>query len=487
MNNFEIKKQAKKGFVWRFAQYFIRSFLALVLQIVIARMVTPAEYGLVALAAVFITIANVFIQTSFSSAIIQKDKLNDNTLSTVFWVGIGGSILLYIIIYVLSPYVSAFYKMPQLAMVLKIQSISLIFAGLCSVHVALIDRDLLFKRSFYIGLFSSLAQGVVGIAMAIRGYGVWALVYSSLAANLIICIMSWRLYSWKPAFIYDISGVYVLFAFSGRVLVCNLLNTVFNNMRSLVIGKVYIPADLGYYNRGMQFPSAIMTNVDGAIASVLFPTLSKFQKDPATLLSILRKTLQISLFICVPLMFGLALVAEPLVLILLTKKWLGCVPFIKLSAFICVLWPFSAITHAINAIGRSDIALKVNIVSKISATLTMIYFMQFNIYYFVVSSLYVSVILLAYTAFLAKKYLSYPYKTQILDVYPPFLFTLVIYFLLQKLPIDSWSNWGIIVTKLTLASFLYLTLSKIFHVSAYSYLEILLIKQVKLGPSGRRL
>jgi len=412
---------AVDGVLWRLSQNFSTTLVNFVLQIWLARLLLPEHYGIIALTSVFITISMVFVQTGFTASLIQKATLSDIEVHSVFYTSIVLALILYLLIYIISPFLSAFYSEPLLSKVLRIQSINIIIASLYSVPVSLIQRNFEFKKTFLAGLISSICQGSIGIFLALKGFGVWALVYASLTHSCVYYLIIIIATRWKPKAIFSFSAVKNLFSFSSKILLISLVNTLFNNIKLLIIGRAYNSELLGYYNRGYQIPVLLMNNVDGAINAVTFPVLSRFQDDYSILVQKLKRSLQVSIYFVWPAMIGLAVVSRPLIILLLTEKWLSSVPFVILTSISCMFWPLSVFTHAINAVGESGLALKLNLLSKSIAILFMAVSYKFGIYYFVGITIVSSFITTNITVYVTSKLLGFRLKDIFNDCIPTLL------------------------------------------------------------------
>ncbi len=417
--NGELKKQTVGGFVWRLIQNISSHGISFVIQIILARILMPEDYGITAIITVFLTIANVFINTGFSSALIQKKDITEVDLSSAFYSGIVLSLGLYGILFFSAPYIALYYNMPLVSPMLRVQSLCVIIGAFCSVQQSLLTKHMQFKKSMVASVSASLMQGTVGIILAIRGWGAWSLVLSYLAGNIITCIVLWLVVKWKPKLIFSITNVQRLLSFSIKVLALNLINTLYNNLKSLIIGKAYDDTSLAYYNRGYQFPSLVMSNVDGAMTTVLFSSLSKLQDAEEEFIRMLRKSMRMSLYVCSPIMLGMFVVAEPMVIVLLTEKWIESVPFVQLSCLICLMWPMSAITHAVIAKGKSSTALALNIISKVIGICFLMLSLKYGVYAFVMSGLFSSIVCRTISAFVYKKTLGYSIRNQIFDIISP--------------------------------------------------------------------
>lgn len=424
MDDNYLKKSTLGGLIWKFLENFGTQFINFFIQIVLARLLMPNDYGVIALTAVFIIVANVFVQAGFSSALIQKKSVSDVEYSSAFFAGIFVSMILYYLLFIGAPHISTFYSEPILKWVLRISSLTIVFAGLTSIQNAILIRNLQFQKIFNYRLLGILLQGITGISLAVLGYGVWSLVIANIVNSVVIAVSLWFVVEWKPQLSFSYSKIKDLFSFSSRILLISLLNTLYNNIQSLIIGKSFDPSTLGYYNRGMQIPTLIMINTDGAINEVMFPVLSKCQTDRGKLVSVFRRSLKTSCFIIFPMMVGLATTAEPLTILLLTEKWLPSVPFMIIASLTCMTWPFSIKYQAFNAIGRSDVSLRLNIIGKSIGISLMIFSIRYGVYALVMSFFISSILSVMIGAYITKKFLGYTIMQQINDIFPSLLLSL---------------------------------------------------------------
>lgn len=416
-----ITTKAMESAVWKLLQNFGTTLISFLLQIWLARLLLPTDYGLVALTSVFITLSMIVIQTGFTSALIQKPSLHEHEIYSVHYASIVIAIVIYGIVYAIAPLVSWFYDEPILIKVLRMQGLVIPIASLYSVPMSIIQRNLQLKKTFYAGIVGMVGQGIVGIILALNGFGVWALVYGSLTNAILTCVFIILLSGWKPKRQFSMGPVRELLPFSSKILATNLLNTLSSNLKPLITGRAYSPELLGYYNRGYQFPSLIMINVDGAITSVAFPLLSRFQSDYTALTDKLRKSLQTSLYFVWPAMIGLMVVAETLINLLLTDRWLPSVPFLQLTALECMLWPFSIFIHATNAIGKSGLSLRLNILSKTFDVLVMAVTIRYGIYVFIASTILSSLVTTSIIIVIVSRIIGLSLKELVSDILPIFI------------------------------------------------------------------
>lgn len=465
-----LKQQTIFGFFWRFLQNAGTQVVGFIVSIVLARILMPSDYGLIAMITVFTSIASVFVTTGFSSSVIQKKDLSELDKSTIFHTGIATALFLYAGLFFAAPYIAYFYHESQLTSLLRVQSLSLIISAIYSTHGAILSREMLFKKSFIASLSGVCVQGFLGISLAYAGFGPWALVYSYLANSIVCAIITWIIVKWNPSLQFSFESFKTMFGFSFKILCLSLVNTVFQNLQSLIIGRQYSSADLAYYNRGQQFPTLIMQHVDGSMNTVLFSSLAKYQDDWESGLRVLRHAMRTSMFVCFPLMMGLFASAEPLIRFLLTEKWIDSVPFVRLMAVICLFWPLSAQKNALNALGKSGIPLAMNICSQTLTLLLILLTYKISVMVMVSSSIVASCIFLIIGAFIYRKYLGYSLRDQVADVLPSLLISFVMGGIVYSITyIDLHPGLQLLLQVVT-GAIIYIALAHFFKLKSYVYI-----------------
>ncbi len=471
MSKDNLKKDSVKGFAWRFIQNSSTQLMGFIIQIVLARILLPSDYGIIALTSTFVTILNVIITTGFTSALVQQKEIDETDKSSMFYLSVLMGISLYFVVFFLAPFFSSFYHEPILSDILRVQAISLIIASLFSVHTAIIQRNFQFKKSFLASLIAVFCQGVVGITLAVKGFGVWALVFGTIVHNAVNCFVLFIACKWVPKFSFSFTSIKRMLSFSSKVLAGNLLNSIFNNARTLIIGRYYGADTVGYYNKGKQFPTTVMTGIDGAMTTVLFSSLSKIQDDRERVVSYLRRGIKLSLTVVVPILCGMAAVADPMIRILLTDKWAGAIPFVMIECALCMTWPLSARTQALNAIGKSGTNLIINIVMKVIELFLLFASIPFGIYVMCLSSLVCVVISFAIHSVVMNKYFNYTVKQQLLDVIPIYCVGLfmfgVVYVFHLFLSINLFAKLAILIA---VGVFTYISISLLFRMEGFVYI-----------------
>lgn len=414
---------------WKFFERSGTQVVQFVVSIVLARLLSPEDFGLIAIIMIFIQLANVFVQTGFNSSLIQKKDADTLDFSSVFWGSLIVSIVLYALLFFSAPIIASFYERPPLIPVLRVLGLTLFLGTVNSIQEAYIARNMMFKKLFYRSIGAAIPSGIIGITLAYMGIGVWALVAQQLSNMLLICIIMWFTVKWRPQFIFSFERLKGLFSYGWKLLVSALLDVGYNNLRSLVIGKMFAPATLGFYTRGNQFPNIIVSNINASIQSVMLPALSKEQDDLVRVKQMTRRAIMMSSFAILPMMSLLAALAEPLVRFVLGEKWLPCVPFVQIYCLIYALWPIhTSNLSAVKAIGRSDIFLKLEVVKKILGLGILLYtiFVFHSPIAIALGGAAAGVISSFVNAYPNKKLMDYGYLNQMKDILPYLLLSLVV-------------------------------------------------------------
>ncbi|MGL4801682.1 MAG: lipopolysaccharide biosynthesis protein, partial [Cetobacterium sp.] len=457
--------------IWKLLERGGTQGIQFVIQIILARLLTPEDYGLIAIIMIFIALANVFVQSGFSTALIQKKNADEEDFSSVFYLSFGIATILYAILYFIAPLISDFYKNIELIKILRVLSLTLFLGTFNSIQNTVIAKNMDFKKQFLSSLIAGVISGLIGIFMAYKSFGVWALVYQQLSNQLIICLTLSVVVKWRPKLTFSFSKIKKLFVFGSKLLISSLLDTLYMNVTSLVIGKVYTPAMLGFYNRGNQFPQLIVSNFNGSIQAVMFPALSAEQENRQRVKEIVRRSIVTSSYIIFPLMIGLVVIAESMVKLLLTDKWLPCVPYLRIFCLSYALWPIhTANLQAINALGRSDIFLKLEIIKKILGVIILIISLKYGVYAIAVGVLISGIISSFINGYPNKKLLNYGYLEQFRDIIPSLLISLAMGIIVYGLALLKVNNILIIAIQTFFGLIVYLLLSYLFKLECFLYI-----------------
>ena len=458
------------NFIWRFAERCGAQGVTFVVSIVLARLLDPSVYGTVALVTVFTTIMQVFVDSGMGSALIQKKDADDLDFSSVFYFNIMMCSVLYLIMFVAAPFIAAFYKTPELTSVVRVLSLILIISGVKNVQQAYVSKNMLFKKFFFSTLGGTIGAAIVGITMAYLGFGVWALVAQMLFNTAVDTTILWITVKWRPKKMFSLERLKGLFSYGWKLLVSSLIDTVYRDLSQLIIGKKYSKSDLAQYNQGSKFPALIVSNINTSIDSVLLPTMSKEQDNPEIVKSMTRRSIKISTYIIMPFMVGLAVCAEPLVSLILTDKWLPCVPFLRIFCFSYAFWPIhTANLNAIKAMGRSDLFLILEILKKAIGLIAILITMWISVMAMAYSLIVTSVLSQLINSYPNKKLLNYSYAQQFKDMLPQIcasLFMGVVVYCVQFLGFNSLIT---LLIQVPVGVLLYVGISKLFRIDSFEY------------------
>lgn len=367
------KSKVLSSLIYKFSERLMVKGLGLIISIVLARLLSPTEFGQIALIMVFINLSFTFIDSGLSSALVQDKRTSNEDYSTVLYISITIASLLIIALWLTAPLIGNYYNDSSIVLPLRVYSFSLLVGAVKSILVAKIQREMRFKQMMWCNLLACILSGCIGVSMAYAGFGIWALIAYYFSSSLLGCLFLLYITKWHPCLVFSIQRAKTLFSFGWKMLVSGLLCGLYNDLRSLIIGKVFTPADLGYYNRGQQIPDVISHTLDSSIQSVMFPVMARSQDDNKQIRFILQRTISMGAFIIMPIMIGLAAVAGPFVEILLTAKWLPCVPYMILM---CIGYTTVPITKSclvsIKAIGRSDVYMKLEIARRIAMLIVLL-------------------------------------------------------------------------------------------------------------------
>ncbi|ALU14408.1 polysaccharide biosynthesis protein [Eubacterium limosum] len=477
------KNKIITNLLWKFLERGGVQFVQFVLQIILARLLTPSDYGITGLIIVFINVANVFVQSGLGSALIQKKDTTEEDYSSVFYLNILISLVMIGILFIAAPAISSFYQMEVLIPVLRVQSLMLLFNAFNVVQNAVLQKNMQFKKLFYASLGAITISGVFGIFFACLGVGVWALVFQQLINALVTSIILWFVVKWRPKRVFKLNNVRQLFKFGSRLLCSGLIDTLYNNIYPLIIGKVYSQANLGYYNRGYQIPSVLVNNINGSIQGVLFPAFAEYQDNRPRLKQLVRRSIVTSSFLVFPMMAGLAACSEPITIILLTEKWLPSVPFMQLSCIIYALWPIhTANLQAINAVGRSDVFLKLEVIKKAINIGVLLITVPMGIYVMLIGSCCTSFVSAAVNAWPNKKLLGYSYFEQVKDILPSLVLSLIMCALCFLIFLLHLGTWATLIIQVIAGAAFYITAAWLLKLECFIYL----LNTIKSGLSSRK-
>ena len=469
--------------LWRFGERIGAKLISIVVQLILARLLAPEVYGTVAIVLVITDILQVFIESGFGTALIQKKDADDLDFSSVFFFNLAACVVLYLLLVAFAPVIAGIYRKPELTQIIRVIGLILIIAGVRNVQQAYVSRNMLFKRFFFATLGGTLTAAVVGIWMAKRGFGVWAYVTQYLLNNLVGTLILWFTVQWRPKAQFSPERLKGLFSYGWKLLASSVLSTVSDKLRPLIIGYRFTGADLAFYNEGILFPNLIVENVNASIDSVLLPALSEQQDSAENVKLMTSRAVQVSSYIMWPLMMGLLACAGPLVQFALGDAWLPCIPFVRIFCLYYALFPVhTANLNAIKAMGRSDIFLKLEIIKRVLDLVIVAITLFLGVRAMAYGLLAEGVICLLINSQPNRTLCRYSFSQQLRDIFPSFLLSAgmgAAVWLLTFLPVGSLPT---LVLQVLLGAALYLGLSALLKLKPYIYVLTMAKKMLRRAP-----
>ena len=467
----DLKKKTVSGMIWSALQRFGTMGISFVSNIVLARMLSPDDYGCIGMLAIFITVSNTFVDGGFGSALIQKKDITQKDYSTIFWWNLFLSIVIYGILYISAPGISRFYDIPLLSTVLRVQGIILIINALNIVQTNQLRKNINFKNLATIHIASQIIAAISAIILAYIGCGIWALVAQQIISSVIISIMLWRMNKWTPSFYFSIESFKQLFSFGGYILASNLINTFCNNIQGLLIGKFFNPSTMGYYTQAYKLENVASHSISGVVEQVSYPVLSKLQSNNNYLKKGIYKLTSVIAYVSFPLMLILIIIAKPLIILLYGIKWLPCVPYFQILCFGGIATCIQSITYqAVASIGKSKDLFLWTIIKRFIGLIFviggMLLFDMYGLLWGFTITCWVITILNSY---LASKHINYHLFEQIKDLLP-IIFISSISFISTYIIINTINNnILVLIMGIIIYTSIYILLSFIFNINAYRF------------------
>lgn len=461
--------------IWRFAERIGAQLVGFIVSVTLARILQPSAYGTVALITVFTTILQVFVDSGLGNALIQKKDADNIDFSTVFFTNMILCTTLYLLLFVISPLIAKFYGDSNITSYTRVLGLTVFISGIKNVQQAYVSRNMLFKRFFFSTLAGTITAGVIGVIMAYNGLGVWALIAQQVINLTIDTVVLWFTVKWRPDLVFSFERLKRLFSFGWKLLTSALLDTVCNNAQQLIIGKIYSPSDLAYYNQGDKFPKLVVTNINTSIDSVLLPAMSKEQDERIRIKTMTKRAIKVSIYVMAPLMMGLAFCAKSVVGLILTDKWLPCVFYMQIFCITYMFWPVhTANLNAIKALGRSDLFLKLEILKKIISVVALLATAFISVKAMAISLLFTSVAGQIINSWPNKELLEYAYIEQLKDFLPSIGLAVAMGLVIYPIQYLGLSYLVTLLIQVPLGAVTYICGSKLLHIDSYEYLlEIL--------------
>lgn len=472
MNHTGIKKTAVSGLLWKMSETILVNGTQALIYLILARLLMPEDFGVVALVGAFIAISNVFVNSGLGSALIQSKQADEIDYATVLYFSLFISCVLYLLFFVAAPFIAEFYKEPVIESVLRIYSISIIFAAVNGVQKSILLRELKFKKVSLVGSITVIFSGVISVSMALSGYGIYALVFNSVFLGLISTVAFFVTMKWLPKLTFSIDRLRVLFKFSYKLLLTNLIEAGYTSIFPLLIGKSFNSEALGYYNNGRQLPGLVANSINASITSVTFTVYSRYQSDIYKLKLLVRQSIVVSNFIILPSMTLLAATAEPLVVLMLTEKWLPSVPYLQLFCVVYGLHHQHNISfQAIAAIGRSDVFLKYQIIKKVIGLTMLMVTLQFGLVHIVMGQVFTAAISIIISIRPNRMLLNYSFVEQLVDFLPYLFITILMYFGVYLVGLLGYGVWMTLISQGLVGVCLYIALALSFKLRGVGYIS----------------
>ncbi len=415
-----LKQKVVKGFAWALLERFSMQFASFFISMILARLLTPNDYGTIALLTIFISLSGVFADSGFGSAIIQKKEATEVDFNSVFYLSLCTSSLVYGVLFFIAPWVAAFYETPILVDLLCLLGLSIPLNAINSIQNAELSRKMLFHLSFRISLIGFVATSITGVSLAFLGYGPWALAWSSIAGAVVGVVTRWYFIAWRPKLMFSWQAIKGLFSYGWKLIISSLLDRGYNNLSGLLIGTFYSRADLAFVDKGRSIPSMAMDSINGTLDRVAFPALAQVQDQREKVRDTMRRMIATSTFFVFPLMTGCTVCASSLIPLLFGNQWLPAIPYVQLACFTFALWPFHTINlQAINALGRSDVFLILEIIKKGLGLIAILSTVRFGVWWMIaVGAFVMGPMSMVINSWPNRKLLGYTIGMQLRDVLP---------------------------------------------------------------------
>ncbi|WP_139956346.1 lipopolysaccharide biosynthesis protein [Flavicella sediminum] len=421
-----LQKQALSGVVWSFFNLFLTRGAAFVSTVFLAKILEPDDFGLLGMITIFMGIGTTLADTGLSTSLIRSVKVDDRDYSTVFYTNLLLSVVIYIIIFLIAPYVSVFYNQPTLTDIIRVYCIGFIISATVSIQNTILTKDMEFKKLTQYQMPATVVSIICGISLAYLGYGVWSLVWMFLINQTVRSLVFWYKASWKPILVFDTDRLKTHFEFGYKLTLSSLLNTGFKNIYNILIGKYYAISVLGFFERSQTFQHYIVSTMTSVLTNVSYPLLSKIQDDKEKLVRVFKKVMTVSFFVIAPIMLGLSVVAKPLFLSVLGEKWLEAVPFFQILCVSGVMYPLHFLNiNLLKVLGRSDLFLKLEIYKKIVLLVVIAIAFQYGIYGLLLSSIFSSLVGFFINTYYSGKLIDYGSKKQLIDLLPIMLLAIL--------------------------------------------------------------
>jgi len=475
-----LKKRTLNGVSWSFVDNLAGSGISFLVGLVLARLLSPSEFGIIGMITIFIALSNSIVDSGFSSALVRKLDAEKKDYDTVFIFNLIVSIFLYVLLFLSAPAISRFYKEPQLISVTRAVGLVLICNAFGIIQRTMLIKAVDFKTQANISIIASLGSGIIGIGMAIYGFGVWSLVAQQVSRQFLNSLFLWVFNSWRPSFQFSKQSFKELFGFGSKLLVSGLIDTTYKNIYYLIIGKFYTPAQLGQYTRAEQFNSVFSSNLTSVVQRVSYPVLSSIQNEDERLLAAYRKVIKSTMLVTFACMLGMAAVAKPMIVILIGEKWLPAATYLQIMCFAGMLYPLHAINlNILQVKGRSDLFLKLEIIKKAIAVFPILFGIFLGIEYLLLAQVITSFIAFFLNSRYAEPLINYPTLQQIKDIFPTFTISLITATVMWGFSFLPWPNGWILSLQISVGLCVAFLLYEKSNLSEYHEIKEIALSVIK--------
>ena len=479
----DLSKKVSSGLIWTYVERLTAQIVTLLVTIILARLIAPEDYGVIAIVTVFITIVDSFVVSGFGNALIQKKDADQLDFSTVFYFSIFFSLIIYFVLFLVAPIIANYYKIASLTLIIRIMGLRLPIAAINSVQQAYVSKTMNFRKFFISTIGGTIFSALAGIGMAVLGCGVWALVVQYLANVTIGTIVLWFTAGWRPKLMYSQKRMNQLFSYGWKIMAVGVMTSVYSNMRNLVIGKKYSSEDLAFSTKGEQFPSTIAGNINSSISKVLFPVLSNNQNDIDTMKRITRKSICVGNYCLLPILCGLATIAGTFVSVFLTDKWIECVPYLQIMCCVYALQPIQTSSlQVVKALGKGNLYLIIDVIKKSFGVLILLVsiFCFDSVLIIILGALVTEIFSVLINIPINKKLLSYTYKEQFIDISRPIILTVIMCLIVSLVGLLNISiGWLVLILQILLGGISYVVLSILTKDPTFKYIISLVKNYIK--------
>lgn len=468
----DLKRKTLSGLVYKFGEQAGAQGVNFLVSIILARLLLPEQFGTIALSMVFIAILDVFVTHGFGNSLIVNKNSDELDFSTCFYFGSILSIIIYALVFFFAPLIASFFSEPDLSSVLRVMCLRIPIAAVNTCQHAYVSKHMIFRKLFFSSTIGITVSGIISIAMAYMGYGIWALVAQYLGNVTIDTVCLFIMLPWRPKWMFSFERLKKIYDYGWKILVVGLVDSGYNQLRNFIIAKKYTTTDLAYYGRGSQFPSLGMNMIEPTINGVIFPSLSNCNDDPVQMKSTTKRVIQASSYLVFPIMMGLLAIAKPLVICLLTEKWIDCIIYLQIGCLTYMFRPLQVINNCvISASGRSGLLLKLDIIKKTIGVLLLVVSIPYGVVAIALSLLVTNLISTVINVYPNRKILGYGYREQFIDIWDNLLIAMIMGGCVYLL---NFSNLPYIVTlilQLGVGVGVYWSLSVLLRNESYMYLK----------------